>query len=173
MKRILFGLILALALVFAIGSSSLAAPLSVGEAGSFVIFGEYAPFEIIFNGFVVGAGYAISDGIAIGAEVMFIEDITLFGAFATMSLGSFTATAEIQTIEDVIFADVIGLYMFDLDTIKLGVGGGVMIWPGITFFVIEGAVNFAAGDNFSIYGTVDYIIDLEATQFSVGVALGL
>ena len=170
MKRFLCGLILVLALVLTIGTTSMAAPLSIGETGTFFVFGEYGGIE--GEGFTIGGGYTFADGIAAGAEILMVEGVTVFGVFADMSFGSVLATADVLSAEGNILAFVSGLYMFDLDQVKVGVGGSALIAGGGVDFAVKGAASYALSDNFSVYGGLDYYIDAAYLVFKAGVSYG-
>ena len=123
MKRILVSLVLSLVLVLAIGGSALAAPVTVGEAGSFSVFGEYGMTFDAEGALSVGAGYTISDSIAVGILAQ-LDDVTFIGGYATLSLGSIVVNAEVLTYSPITWGTVRALYIFDLDTFQLGAGAG-------------------------------------------------
>ncbi|MGE5551897.1 MAG: hypothetical protein ACM3ZC_15395 [Bacteroidota bacterium] len=172
MRKILVVLFLTVAMVFAIGGLTIAAPVTAGEAGSVFAFGEYAP-GILFapvNCFTVGVGYSVSDSLALGTEVQLIEGEMLFGGFAGLSLDAISVNGEFLYFDSTILGKVAGLYSFDLDPVKVGVGGGAFLLPGESAFFLEGSASMAAGDNLSIYGSLDYIFDAWTT-FKAGAVI--
>lgn len=167
MKKLLTLVLVGLC-VLLLGSSTLAAP-PAGEQGSIVAYGEYGNF---YGEFAVGAGYTVSDGIAIGA--VFYPTSSMFGGFASISTDAVDANAEVLFDSGAFIGTAAATYMFDLDAIKLGAGGGLFFVGGgglfgATFFA-EGAVTMAASENLSLYATLDYYIEAQLTAYKVGVA---
>jgi len=160
-KRTIISLVLVTALVLGIGSAALAAPVMVPEEGQFVIFGDYG-FPM---GLQIGAGYGITDNLTIGGFYSY----AWFGAYATLTLDPFVLNAEYAFLG---LLNVSALYTFDLDPFTLGLGGGFLVGPG-TIGYIEAAASIKLGDNFAIYGAVDYLVLPSVFTFDVGLSLTL
>ncbi len=178
MKRVLSGIVPSLILVLACGSMvSAAPPLPAGEAGSFSVFGEYAPvyFYAEENHLALGGGYAITDDISAGLEAQFVDSDIFYGAFVDATLGPIALGAEFATHDGESVTKLNGLYVFDLGPVQLGAGGGMIFTSGgadATF--VEAAGSLAAGDALSVYGKVDYYLDgPETTVYNVGVSYAL
>jgi len=63
-----------------------------------------------------------------------------------------------------------GLYVFDLDALQLGVGGGYqfMVNPDSSAWFLEAVASFAPSDSLSIYAGLDYWFDYEDVNFKAG-----
>lgn len=154
MRRCLVGIILALVLVFAAAGTTLAAPLEVGDSG-FMVYGEYSN---LFD-FQIGVGYTFAEGMSAGVLVLTNGSDFVFGGFADLSLGAFNVQADLLSEGGTLIGIAKALYLLDLDPVQFGVGGGVFFAVGEgSAFLVEGAVSLPAGDNFSIYGSVDYVL---------------
>lgn len=120
MKKVLYGLVLILALGLLCAGTSLAAP--VGPAGEgFSVFADYGSWW--YNTCMVGAGYGFTENLTVGA--FYVPDWEEFGIFANVALGPFRLNGELvfeEHCDDGIFSV---LYALDLDPMTLAVGGGM------------------------------------------------
>ena len=151
MKHIL-GLILALAMVLAVGSAALAVPAAAGEQGQWVLLGDYSTW---WTGIEVGIGYAFTDTFTLG--LLWEDTDNIFGGFATLSLDSFAASVAIY------FDGVAGyygrakaLYSFDLAQLTLGLGLGADFTAIDSELLVEASASLALGKQLKLFGSAAY-----------------
>ena len=167
--KYLFGFSLALVLLFAVSTVSLAVPVTGAEGGQLVVFADRDWWADN-----IGAGYGITDEITLGA----VYDMTneTYGAFANLTLNQLAVQAEIWFVSGGDLSTVTGLWNFDLDPLTLGIGGGLDYGPGYDNFFLSAAANLAVSENFSIYGSARYFPDENTYSdeycYKVGMALG-
>ena len=171
MKRTCIGLILALAAVLAIGTASMAAPAITGEAGSLMIFGEYAPLALFLpeNDLSVGVGYQISDNMTVGLQAQF-NSPTLWGGFLNMSFEPFKVSGQFYNTPGGVYAKVMGLYTLSLDPIQVGLGGGLYMVGGTAMTFVEANANMPVRAKMAIHGAVNQNFLTGWTTFTGGLS---
>ena len=153
MKHIL-GLILALAMVLAVGSAALALPAAAGDQGQCVLLGDYNTW---FSGVEVGIGYAFTDTFTLGA---LWEDYGYFGVFATLSLDSFAASVAIYSESAAgYFGRAKAIYSFDLAQLTLGLGLGADFTAIDSELLVEASASLALGEQLKLFGSAAYYFD--------------
>ena len=167
MKKVLYGLMLVVALGLLCAGTTLAVP--VGPSGEGLsVFADYDSWW--YDTHMVGAGYGFTENLTAG--VFYVPDWEEFGIFANAAFGPFRLNGELvfeEYCNDGIFSV---LYAFDLDPITLAVGGGMEYCEedGFDYFFIDATAEFKL-DALTVYGGVMfYPDDSDWTSFKIGVA---
>ena len=167
MKHIL-GLILALAMVLAVGSAALATPAVAGEQGQVVLFGDYNDW---WPGFELGVGYAFTDSFTLG--VLWEVSSDVFGGFATLSFDPFVASVAVGFDSFGYYGGAKAFYNFDLAPLTLGLGLIVDFWSSHPPEAgVEVAASFAISEQFKLFGSFAYRFD-GFTSYDVGLSVAL
>ena len=155
MKHIL-GLILALAMVLAVGSAALAVPAAAGEQGQWVLLGDYNTW---WPGIEVGIGYAFTDTFTLG--LLWEDSTDFFGGFATLSLDSFAASVAVYFDGTTgYYGKAKALYNFDLAQLRLGLGLGADFADSYDAeLLVEASASLALGKQLRLFGSAEYYFD--------------
>ncbi len=165
MRRLLPVLVFSAVFLFAMSAAAPAMPLVPGEAGRFAVFADY---DTWYSGFVLGAGYAITDGLMLGGYYDSI--FPAFGVFADLSLGPLLANGEVEFYEGSCWGQVSACYALKLDPFTLGAGLGTDFGTlGVAPFA-RVAADFAVKDNLHIFGGVDYYYNDDWVAYKGGLA---
>lgn len=159
MKRYLLLIVLTIAMVLSMASSTLASPVVPNEEGQFSIYADVSFLSYIS----LGAGYGIADGWTIGAGYAIFGGVDLY---VIGQLGQVILKGDLVTDFDIVLGDLGAVYAFDLGSVTLGVGGGLLFMPYGYYPYAKMIADLKLGESFSIYGQAGY-------AFGGGAVLGI
>ena len=173
MLRILFCLILVSVLSLTAGAAAMAAPVFPASAS-----GEYYAYGEIGSDFMdtsqlclaIGSGYAMSQELTVGAEVLSSDGGWSLGGFACYYTKPLAFNADIRWAFPGLSAKVDALYLLDVERFKAGVGVGALFNESDILFFAEVTASTAIGKGLSAYVTGEYFPDIDDLLFQAGVS---
>ena len=165
MKKAFLGFLILAALVLICAGTALAEPLGPA-GGGLSVFADYDSWWD--DSATVGVGCGFSDNLTVG--VCYIFEREEFGLYTNLALGPFRVNAQVALETDWFGGLVSGLYVFDLDPIALGVGGGSELYDdGFDAYFFELAAEFKL-DALTVYGSAMFFPDYDDYSWKIGVS---
>ena len=173
MPRMLCCLILASVLLLTAGTAALAAPVFPASAsGEYYVYGEIGSDFVSTDQLclAIGSGYAMSNELTVGAEVLSGEDGWSLGGFVCYYTKPLAVNADIRWAFPGLSAKLDVLYLLDVERFKAGVGVGALLNPDDILFFVEGTASAALGKDLSAYVTGEYFPNMDDLLFQAGVS---